>query len=178
MTMRRWSALTAVSALVLSVLITWLLAAMRAQMEVGASCASGGPYVVVAPCPENTTALVLVGMFGGVFAALLGTVAAVSAGAPNLLVPYWTFTIGGMAVSFVVDGLTDEGGLVWSWILVGILNLLIALPGLYLMSPWQKVYDREPMKGALLSRQQWWLAYLALAAVGVGLGSWSAFAWL
>jgi hypothetical protein len=176
--MRRRSALTVVGVLLLSLFITWLLAAMRAQMEVGGSCASGGPYVVVAPCPEHSTALVLVGMFGGVFVALAGTIAAVSAGAPNLLVPYWTFTIGGMAVSFVVDGFTEEGGWVWSWILVGILNLFLALPGLYLMTPWQKVYDREPVKGALLSRNQWWLVYLALAVVGVGIGSWTAYSWL
>jgi hypothetical protein len=66
------------------------LAAMRAQMEVGASCASGGPYVIVEPCPEHSTALTLVGMFGSVLVALAGAVPALSVGAPNLVVPYWT----------------------------------------------------------------------------------------
>jgi hypothetical protein len=176
--MRRWSAMNVVCVVLLALLITWLLAAMQAQMEVGASCASGGPYEIVAPCPENTTALVLVGMFGGVFVALAGTIAAVSAGAPNLLVPYWTFTIGGMAVTFIIDGFAEDGGWVWSWILVGLLNLFLALPGLYLMTPWQKVYDREPVKGALLSRNQWWLVYLVLAAAGILIGSWTAHEWL
>jgi hypothetical protein len=46
------------------------------------------------------------------------------------------------------------------------------------MSPWQRIYDREPVQGALLSRNQWWLVYLVLAAVGVALGSWTAFSWL
>ena len=120
----------------------------------------------------------LVGIFGSLFVSLAGTVSALSVGAPNLLVPYWTFTIGGMSIAFIVDGFTDEGGLVWSWILVGFLNLLLALPGLYLMSPWQKVYDREPLTGAPLSRNAWWLVYLVLGAGGVALGLWSAGSWL
>ena len=178
MTMRRWSAVTVVCVLLLSLFTTWFLAAMRAQMEVGSSCASGGPYVVVAPCPEHTTALVLVGMFGSVLAALAGTVAAVSVGAPNLLVPYWTFTAGGMAVAFLVDGVTADGAPVWGWILPGLLVLLLALPGLWVMSPWQRIYRRTPVPGAPLSRNAWWLVYLALAATGVALGSWSAYSWL
>ncbi len=164
--------------MLLTVLITWFLAGMRAQMAVGASCATGGPYVVVNPCPEHSTSLVLVGMFGSVLVALAGTIAALSAGAPNLLVPYWTATSGGMAANFLLDGFTSDGGLVWGWILCGVVMLFFAVPGLYLMSPWQRVYEREPAKGALLTRNQWWLVYLGLVVVGVALGSWSAYAWL
>ena len=37
------------------------------------------------------------------------------------------------------------------------------------MSPWQKVYDREPLPGAPLSRGGlWWLVYLV---VGGGIGA-------
>jgi hypothetical protein len=162
----------------LAVLVTWFLAGMRAQMEVGSSCASGGPYVVVNACPEHTTSLVLVGMFGSALVGLLGTVPAISAGAPNLLVPSWTFTFGGMAVIFLVDAFTEEGGVVWNWLFSGVVVLLLALPGLYVMTPWQRLYDREPMTGALLSRNQWWLAYLGIALLGVGAGSFTADAWL
>lgn len=178
MSMRRWSAMNVVCVVLLSVFITWFLAAMRAQMEVGGSCASGGPYVIVAPCPEHTTALVLVGMFGSVVVALAGTVSAVSVGAPNLLVPYWTATSGGMAFNFLADGFTADEGLVWGWIVAGVLALVMALPGVYVMSPWQRIYDREPVKGAPLSRNAWWLVYLVLAAAGVAIGSWTAYGWL
>ena len=178
MTMRRWSVMTVVCVFLLAVLITWFLTGMRAQMEVGPSCATGGPYVVVNPCPEHTTSLVLVGMFGSFFVALAGTVAAISAGAPNLLVPYWTFTAGGMSVAFLYDGVTDEGAPIWSYVLPGLLVLALALPGLYVMSPWQRIYDREPMPGALLSRNAWWLVYLVLAVLGVVVGSLLASAWL
>jgi hypothetical protein len=178
MTMRRWTALTVVCALLLAVSITWLLAGMRSQMEVGASCADGGPYVVVNPCPEHSTAIVLAGIFLSFFAAIVGSMAALSVGAPNLLVPYWTFTLGGMAVNFLVDGVADEGGWVWAWIICGIGGLLMALPGLWMMSPWQRVYDREPVPNAPLSRGAWWLVYVILGSVGVVLGSWSAYSWL
>jgi len=176
--MRRWSAMNVVCVVLLAVFITWFLAAMRVQMEVGGSCASGGPYVVVAPCPENSTALTLVGMFGSVVAALAGTISAVSVGAPNLLVPYWTATSGGMATNFLVDGFSSDGGTGWGWVIAGVLMLLMALPGLYLMSPWQRIYDRRAVAGAPLSRTAWWLVYLVLAAAGVAVGSWSAFSWL
>jgi hypothetical protein len=56
--------------------------------------------------------------------------------------------------------------------------LCFALPGLYVMSPWQRVYEREPVKDAPLSRSAWWLVYLVLAVVGVAAGSWTAYGWL
>ena len=92
--------------------------------------------------------------------------------------PYWTATSGGMAANFFVDGFGSDGGWGWSWILCGAVMLCFAIPGLYLMSPWQKLYDREPVKGAPLTRTQWWLGYLVLVVVGIALGSWSAYAWL
>lgn len=177
MSVRTRCLLLVTSVFALSVLITWFLAGMRKQMEVGVSCATGGPYVIVAPCPEHSTSLVLVGMFGSVLVALAGTVPSVLLGAPNLVVPYWTFTSGGMAVNFFADGFAGEG-VVWNWVLSGALMLLMALPGLYLMTPWQKLYRRERPPGAPLGREAWWPIYLVLAGAGVWFGSWSAYAWL
>jgi hypothetical protein len=177
-TRTRWSAVTATSVVLLAVFITWLLAGFQAVANVGGYCASGGPYAITTPCPENSTALILIGMFGSAFVALAGTVAALSVGAPNLVVPYWTFTLGGMSVQALVDGFTSDGGWVWGWIVGGALGLLLALPGAYLMTPWQRVYDREPLEDAPLSRGAWWLVYLGLGAVGVALGLWTAANWL
>jgi hypothetical protein len=176
MSVRTRSLLTVLSVLVLAVSVTWFLVGVRAQVEVGYSCASGGPYEIVAPCPHHTTSLVLVGMFISLVPALAGTLASLSVGAPNLVVPYWTFTLGGLGVLLFISSVQD--GWVFGAIVAGTLGVLFGLPGLYLMSPWQRLYRRQPVADAPLSRNQWWLVYLALAAVGFVIGSWTANAWL
>jgi len=176
MSVRTRSLLTVLSVLVLAVTITWFLVGVRAQLAVGYSCASGGPYEIVNPCPQHTTSLVLVGMFLSLLPALAGTMAAISVGAPNLLVPYWTFTLGGLSLLLLISSVQD--GWVFGAFIAVMLGLLFGLPGLYLMSPWQRVYDREPVKDAPLSRNQWWLVYLVVGAIGAFVGSWTANAWL
>lgn len=174
--MRSRCLLLGTSVVVLAVTVTWLLAAGRAVSAVGGSCATGGPYAIVAPCPEHSTALLLVGMFGSVAAALVGTVLAVGLGAPNLLVPYVVATFGGMSAEFLVSGIRDGSGVD---VAVGVLlAVLFVLPGLYVLSPWQRVYRRQPVPGAPLSRGAWWLVYLVLAALGALAGSWTADRWL
>jgi len=176
MSVRTRSLLTLLSVLVLAVSVTWFLVGSWASMAVGPNCATGGPYTIVAPCPHHTTSLVLVGIFLSLVPALAGTAAALSVGAPNLFVPYWTFTLGGLGVQLFVDGLRTDW--VFGAVVGAGLGVLFAAPGLYLMSPWQRLYDREPVKDAPLRRNQWWLVYLVVAAVGALLGTWSADAWL
>jgi len=176
MSVRTRTVLAVASVLLLAVTVTWFLVGVRAQMAVGYSCASGGPYAIVTPCPRHTTSLVLVGMFLSLVPALAGSLATLSVGAPNLLVAHWTFMLGGLSILVFIEAVQD--GWVFGVILATVLGALFALPGLYLMSPWQRLYDREPVRGAPLSRNQWWLVYLVLAAVGVLAGLWTADAWL
>jgi hypothetical protein len=176
MSMRTRSLLTVVAVLLLALTITWFLAGAWAQMAVGPSCATGGPYVIVNPCPDHSTSLILGGMFLSVLIALAGTMVSLGAGAPNLVVPYWTFTLGGLSVQMVAQGIDD--GWVLGWVVGAGMFLLFAVPGLYLMSPWQRLYDREPVKDAPLSRNQWWLVYAFVAVLGALAGSWTANAWL
>ena len=58
MTTARWSAVTVACVLLLAVLVTWLLAGAQAVADVGGYCASGGPYAITTPCPENATAAI------------------------------------------------------------------------------------------------------------------------
>jgi hypothetical protein len=178
MSVRARSLVLLVSVVLLFLSATWLVAGARAQLAVGPSCASGGPYEIVAPCPEHSTSLVLVGMFLSVAVALVGTLAALSVGAPNLVVLHWTLLLGGLGGLFVLWSLTNDGGVSWSSLLVGLGGLAMALPGVYLMTPWQRLYRRQRVPEAPLSRVSWWLVYAALAAVGVVAGGWSADAWL
>ena len=160
--------------------LTWLVAGARGQLAVGPSCASGGPYEIVAPCPHHTTSLVLVGVFASSFIAIAGTLFALSVAAPNLLVLHWTALLGGLGVLFVVWGVGVDDGVSWNGVLTGALFLVMALPGLYLMTPWQRLYNREKgrPKGMPVSRTAWWAIYAALAAVGILAGAATANAWL
>lgn len=176
MSVRTRSLLTVLSVVALAVTVTWFLVGVRASMAVGYSCASGGPYVVVNPCPHHTTSLVLAGMLLSLAPALAGSLAALSVGAPNLLVPYWTLTLGGLSVLLLISSAQD--GWVLGAVLAAMLGIALGLPGLYLMSPWQSLYTRRKVPDAPLSRNQWWLAYLVLAAAGCAFGSWTADAWL
>jgi len=178
MSVRARSLVLVVSVVLLFLSATWLVAGARAQMAVGPSCASGGPYEIVAPCPEHSTSLVLVGMFLSVAVALVGTLAALSVGAPNLVVLHWTLLLVGLGGLFVVWSLTKDGGVSWSSLLLGLGFLAMALPGVYLMTPWQRLYRRQRLTEAPLSRGSWWVVYAALAVVGVVTGGWTAEAWL
>ena len=45
--------------------LTVLYYCMRAVMEIGGSCASGGPYVVARPCPSGVGWMTPVSIFAG-----------------------------------------------------------------------------------------------------------------
>ena len=115
---------------------------MQAQMEVGASCASGGPYEIVAPCPDARC-------YG---ARARGACSAGCSsprghhrrrerrGSQLAAVPIlpsrsaaWPSPSSIPTASPTRRRLGLEPG-----ILVGLLNLFLALPGLYLMTPWQR----------------------------------------
>ena len=44
--------------------LTLLYQSMRAVMDIGGACASGGPFVPVQPCPDGVPALMTIGMLG------------------------------------------------------------------------------------------------------------------
>ena len=48
----------------LAACITLLFLGMRAVMDIGGACASGGPFVPVQPCPDGVPALMTIGVLG------------------------------------------------------------------------------------------------------------------
>ena len=53
-----------VSAFGLAACVTVIFLSMRAVMDIGGACASGGPYVPARPCPDGVPALMTIGMLG------------------------------------------------------------------------------------------------------------------
>jgi hypothetical protein len=158
--------------LVLGVCLTWAFLAMRAVMEVGGSCADGGPYVSAQPCPGGA-GLIAIAIPVMVATAMAGSAAAPAAKAPNLLLPMWGLLFGSLGWNFL-DAAVAGPSLDWSSLVCGVVFELMALPALLgiLVAVKVAVLPPNPPPAGLGSR--WWVpAYAALGAAGFLLGAWS-----
>jgi hypothetical protein len=171
--------LLVVSVLVLAVTLVWTFLGMRAVMDVGGSCAEGGPYEIATPCP-NGAVLLSVAIPVMILSAMLGSGMALLVRAPNLLLPMWAALFGSLGWNFLEYGFTTDDGLVWGWIVCGVVFELMTLPAVGMIvagSQLAGLVPRAPVDAVpdtgRSSPLTWWLGYLALAVAGVLLGAWS-----
>lgn len=164
-----------VSVALIGVALAWTYLGMRAIMDIGGACASGGPYVPVQPCPEGASAL----LSGGIPLLLLATFAASGIAwtmrAPTLLLLMWFLLFGSLGWNFLEYSFAEDG-VIYGWLIPGIMFELMALPALLLWfgSDWLRGFVTErPTSGGI----SWKLAYIAILAVGVALGMQSFNAW-
>src|SRR5688572_25265276 len=132
------------SATLMSTALTWTYLGMRSVMDVGGSCADGGPYVSAQPCPDGSGVLV-VGIPVALIAMFAGSIVAVMLKAPTLLFPMWVALFGSLGWNFFDYGLNSDGGEVVSWIVCGVVFWLMAAPALYLMTKFD--YSKESFDG-------------------------------
>lgn len=160
---------------VMLLMMTWLFRGMRAVMDIGGSCASGGPYVSAQPCPDGAAVMLSVAVPVMLVAAFAGSWIAAPLGAPVLLLPMWWLLFGSLGWNFLEYGAFD-GDLVWGWLICGVLFELMALPALLFQLPWGRSAPArvDPSPGG---PRWWWMAYAGLGALGVGLGWWTFHAW-
>ena len=164
-----------VAVALIGVSLAWTYLGMRAVMDIGGACASGGPYVPVQPCPEGATAL----LSGGIPLLLLATLAAsgiaLTMRAPTLLLLMWFLLFGSLGWNFLEYAVAEDP-VVLGWLIPGIMFELMALPALLLWfgSSWLRAYviDRPVTSGT-----QWKLLYLALVVAGFWVGMLSFAAW-
>jgi hypothetical protein len=114
--------------------ITCLFLSMRAVMDIGGSCASGGPFEVSRPCPGGVGWLTPVSLL----IALIGAgiyVASVIDGGPDVSLLLWSALFVPLGWNFLEYGFTSvEGsGIVWSWVVCGLLFWAMGLPPLLLL---------------------------------------------
>ncbi|MEV7397409.1 hypothetical protein [Aeromicrobium sp. NPDC092404] len=174
---RRLSVLL-VCVVILALTLTWAFLSMRAVMDVGGSCADGGPYVSAQPCPGGA-GFIGVAIPVMILATFAGSAVAISLQAPNLLVPMWTILFGSLGWNFLEYGFAGPDGNVVGWIVCGIVFELMALPGLIAIvlsggTMWTtgNGTNSRPTQTAM-----WWGIYLALGTAGTALGAWSFYAW-
>jgi hypothetical protein len=165
--------------ILMAVGLVWTWLSMRAVMNVGGSCADGGPYVSAQPCPDGSWMMAL-GIPMMLIAAMAGSGVAISLSAPNLLIPMWGLLFGSLGWNFLEYGIFS-GDLVWGWIVCGVMFELMALPVVFLVLP-TKVGKgwTPPTKYAAPSTGGplwWWPAYAGLAVIGGTLALWSYAAW-
>lgn len=164
--------------ILLGLALTWTFLSMRAVMNIGGSCADGGPYVSASPCPDGTW-MIAVAIPMLIVVAMLGSGVAISLSAPNLLVPMWGLLFGSLGWNFLEYG-AFSGDLVWGWLICGVVFELMALPVVAMMLPGRKGRAKwTPPTGTTVSTggAWWWPAYAGLAVIGGALGILSFAAW-
>jgi hypothetical protein len=117
--------------------------AMRSVMDIGGSCAEGGPYVIDQPCPEGATPALLLGIFGlfgfGALAMAAGARVGGYAGLPLLA---WTALFASLGWNFLDYGILNpppDAGIVWGWLIPGVMFEVMAWgPLLFVAAAWRE----------------------------------------
>jgi hypothetical protein len=168
----RASVFTAVSVLILAITLTWTFYSMRSVMNVGGSCADGGPYVSAQPCPDGSF-LIAIAIPVMLITAMAGSAAALSINAPNLLIPMWGALFGSLGWNFL-EFAVKGNGIVWGWLVCGVVFWLMAAPAVYAILVALKNAVLPPSTPSPDAGSRWWVpAYTALGAVGFLAGAWS-----
>jgi len=124
----------------LAAALTVLFRSMRAVMEVGGACASGGAYEIATPCPDGVAVLINLAIWGGLLMLGLMIWATVRVHAPNIVWLAWPALFLSLGYNFLTFGLDPPGdaGVEWGWMmcavvfaLMGGVPLLLALPVLW-----------------------------------------------
>lgn len=95
--------------------MTLLFLGMRAVMEVGGSCADGGPYVSARPCPDGVPLAIMGGIFGGVSSLLVYLWQTFSRGIAGFALLAWPALFLSLGWNFLEFGLDPPGGGGWAW---------------------------------------------------------------
>jgi len=176
----RYGAMAALFACVtlMALTLTWTYLGMRSVMDIGGTCAQGGPYEIAQPCP-NGSWMIAVAIPVLVVVSMAGSAVATSLSAPGLLMPMWGLLFGSLGWNFLDYG-AFSGDIVWGWLVCGVIFELMALPVVFLVLPSRQGSRwRPPTATAPVSNHTawWWAAYAGFAMIGLGLGTVSFTAW-
>lgn len=106
--------------------LTLVYESMRSVMEIGGSCASGGPYVAAHPCPENVAWAMPLGIFGMVIAGGISLLSTFAEGGPRPYVFAWSAIFLALGWNFLDYGLHPPvGDLSWSWLVCGVIFVVM-----------------------------------------------------
>lgn len=130
--------------------LTILFLGMRAVMDVGGFCAEGGPYEIQTHCPEGTAVLLPLSIFAGLgSAALMGwkglRIGSIFGGLVGLAWPALFISLGWNFLEYGLWPPTDEGGIVWGWLIPGVVFEAMGIVPLFALLPSRRaLMDTEP----------------------------------
>lgn len=113
--------------------LTLLYLGMRAVMDIGGACASGGPYVPRVECPSGVPLLMFAGIWGGLIFVGLYLWSTSKHKVPTLVAFAWPalfLSLGWNFLDYGIDPPVGEG-LVWGWLICAV--LFAAMGGLPLV---------------------------------------------
>jgi hypothetical protein len=122
----------------LSCALTLLFLGMRAVMDIGGACASGGPYVPRVECPEGVPVVMLAGIWGGLIFVGLYLWATSKHDVPTLAGLAWPALFLSLGWNFLEYGIDPPygEGLVWGWLVCAFFfGLMGGLPLLAMARP-------------------------------------------
>jgi hypothetical protein len=119
--------------------LTLVYQSMRAVMDVGGACASGGAYEIRQPCPKGVGWVMPVGIFGMFFAGIFTFLGVFSDGGPRPYVFAWSalfLALGWNFLDYGFDSPAPGGGTEVGWVICGVVFVLMGgVPLLALLSP-------------------------------------------
>ena len=118
--------------------LTLLYESMRAVMDVGGACASGGAYEIRQACPKGVGWVIPVSIFGMFFAGIFTFLGVFPDGGPRPYVFSWSALFLALGWNFLDYGFNPPGdnGTVWGWLICGFVFVAMGgIPLLFLLSP-------------------------------------------
>jgi Short C-terminal domain len=116
--------------------LTVVYLAMRAVMDVGGFCASGGPYVIRQQCPQGVPALMIGGIWGGLICAGIYAWQTIRHRIPNFVGLLWPALFLSLGWNFLWYAFNAPGaGVVWGWLVCGVVFMLMGGLPLVAMLP-------------------------------------------
>jgi hypothetical protein len=133
--------------------LTLVYLSMRAVMDVGGFCAEGGPFEIETHCPQGVPGVMVGSIWGGIILAGVYVWQAFRHRVPSfwlLLWPALFISLGWNFLEYAFDSPIEGGGVVWGWLVCGVVFMLMGgLPLLAVLPATIRGFTREaePPKG-------------------------------
>ncbi len=130
-----WGTVLVLTTTGVAAIMTMVFLGMRATVEIGGACASGGPYVSAQPCPDGVGLIMGLGIPLGMILVFVNVAATFRLQSPFVAWLAWPALFLSLGYNFWDFGLNPPDGrsIAWSWIICGAVFVLMGAAPLVLM---------------------------------------------